>query len=266
MNMSEVRSLYDLQTRINNQDTGTRLIRTDHTVRLIDDSLGVAAVIHSTLSETNADSVIAAEIEYFRSQTTIENLEWKCFDYDQPPDLLQRLERHGFVPELPADAICVLDLADLPEKLRRPVTHDIRRITDPADLDDVAAVQVPVWNEGNDWSADGFMRRMLENNLRDSPETIRLYVAYIDRMPVSTARMDVHEGSAFAGLWGGSTLEAYRGRGLYTALLAVRAQEAIRCGIRYLTIDASPMSRPIVEKLGFQVMATAYECNMAFER
>jgi GNAT superfamily N-acetyltransferase len=59
-------------------------------------------------------------------------------------------------------------------------------------------------------------------------------------------------------LWSLSTLAAYRGQGLYTALLAARAQESIQRGIRFLTVDASPMSRPILEKLGFQWLSTFY--------
>ena len=42
---------------------------------------------------------------------------------------------------------------------------------------------------------------------------------------------------------------------------AARVQEAKARGIQFLTIDASPMSRAIVEKLGFQFMAYAWECN-----
>jgi predicted GNAT family acetyltransferase len=62
-------------------------------------------------------------------------------------------------------------------------------------------------------------------------------------------------------LWGGATVPAYRKRGLYTALVSARAQEAKARGIRCLTIDASPASRAILEKFGFQLMAYAWECN-----
>ncbi|MCK6579180.1 MAG: GNAT family N-acetyltransferase [Anaerolineae bacterium] len=264
--MQMIRALYDREQRLDSRDPGVRLISTPHTVRLIDDSLGWGVILHSNLTETNADDIIAAEIDYFRTQTTVTDLEWKCYDYDAPADLLARLERQGFVPERPADAICVLDLAALPEKLRQPPAHDIRRITDPAGISDVLVVHAAVWGEDDAWIAEGRMRRRLENALRDSPETIRIYVAYVEGVPASACWMDLHEGGAFAGLWGGSTLEECRGRGLYTGLLAVRAQEAIRHDIRYLTIDASPMSRPIVEKLGFRFMADAYECNMTFTR
>jgi len=48
----------------------------------------------------------------------------------------------------------------------------------------------------------------------------------------------------------------FRNQGLYTALLAVRAREARDKGYRFLTVDASEMSRPILEKHGFVKIAT----------
>lgn len=60
----------------------------------------------------------------------------------------------------------------------------------------------------------------------------------------------------FAGLWGGSTLPAWRGRGIYRALVAQRARLACARGARYLQVDASDDSRPILLKLGFQSVTT----------
>jgi len=80
------------------------------------------------------------------------------------------------------------------------------------------------------------------------------------RREVTPTVIRFHPRSSFASLWGGSTVPERRRRGLYTALLAVRAQEARRRGYRFLTIDASPMSRPICEKHGFQFLTCAHEC------
>jgi GNAT superfamily N-acetyltransferase len=66
--------------------------------------------------------------------------------------------------------------------------------------------------------------------------------------------------SQFASLWGGSTLPEFRGRGLYSALLEARITEARQHGIRFLTIDAMAMSRPIAARFGFQVLTHATGC------
>jgi hypothetical protein len=88
-----------------------------------------------------------------------------------------------------------------------------------------------------------------------------VYVAYIDEQPVSAAWIYFPEHSQFASLWGGSTISGFRKQGLNTALLAVRAQEAKTHQVRYLTVDASVTSRPILEKFGFEMIAYSYPCK-----
>jgi GNAT superfamily N-acetyltransferase len=61
-------------------------------------------------------------------------------------------------------------------------------------------------------------------------------------------------GTEFATLWGGSTLPGWRRRGIYRALVHRRAQVAVARGRRYLEVDASSESRPILERLGFRAV------------
>jgi GNAT superfamily N-acetyltransferase len=68
--------------------------------------------------------------------------------------------------------------------------------------------------------------------------------------------MELVPGTPFAGLWGGGTVEAWRGRGIYRALVAHRAQVAAARGYHYLQVDASSQSRPILERLGFAPLTT----------
>ena len=77
-------------------------------------------------------------------------------------------------------------------------------------------------------------------------------MAYVDGLPASTGQISFYEGARFASLVGAATLPAYRGRGLYTALLAAQVQVARDRSVRFLDADASPMSRPIFEKYGFR--------------
>jgi GNAT superfamily N-acetyltransferase len=86
-------------------------------------------------------------------------------------------------------------------------------------------------------------------------------VAYVQNVAAACAWIRFPPGSPFASLWGGATLPELRNRGLYTALLAARVQEARARGWRYLTIDAGHMSRPIVEKRGFRLLTYATACN-----
>jgi GNAT superfamily N-acetyltransferase len=175
------------------------------------------------------------------------------FSHDYPHDLKERLAARGFEIE-EEETILVLDLQNVSDRLLQPVPQHVHRILDPTGIDDVLVVENTVW--GEDMTAFGNRLRQL---LRDLPDYISVYVAYVDERPVSAAWITFHEGH-FAGLWGGSTLEEFRGQGHYTLLLAVRVQEARSRGVHYLTIDASPMSRPIVEKFGFQVITMSTPC------
>ncbi|MEB0307171.1 GNAT family N-acetyltransferase, partial [Cryobacterium sp. 10I1] len=52
------------------------------------------------------------------------------------------------------------------------------------------------------------------------------------------------------------TLAEWRGRGVYRALVAARAQLAARRGVPYLQVDASDDSLPILLRLGFEAVTT----------
>jgi hypothetical protein len=227
---------------------------TPNVVRLIDTTdAEEGAIIYSQLNEANADEIIREQVTYFEGIR--QNFEWKVYDYDRPPDLKERLASFGFIVE-EAEAIMVLDLEAAPEMLWQPVRHNLERIIDPEKVSDVMTVEGQVWNE--DFSRLG---HYLGGALSQYPEQMSVYVAYIDGQPVSTAWVYFPKNSQFASLWGGSTLSGFRKRGLYTALLAVRAQEAKARQVRYLTVDASPMSRPILEKFGFEMIAYSYPCK-----
>jgi hypothetical protein len=68
--------------------------------------------------------------------------------------------------------------------------------------------------------------------------------------------MEYVPGTDFAGLWGGGTVPAWRGRSIYRAVVARRARDAVARGHRYLQVDASDQSRPILHRLGFTALST----------
>jgi GNAT superfamily N-acetyltransferase len=89
-----------------------------------------------------------------------------------------------------------------------------------------------------------------------APEITDLVVAMEGDEPVSSARIEYLPGMDFAGLWGGTTLPQWRRRGYYRALIGYHAQLAADRGYRYLTVDALPTSRPILERVRFSWAAT----------
>ena len=210
-------------------------------------------VIYSRLDEGNAEAAISAQVARFASIS--QDFEWKVYDYDTPADLRERLRQRGFEVGEP-EALLVLDLAAGPEALQRPVSPSVVRVSAPGDVDALVALEEEVW--GSDHRELG---KRLKRDLLERPEMLSVYISYQGGEPASAAWIYFHAGSRFASLWGGSTLPQFRRQGHYSHLLAARAQEARDRGFSLLTVDAGPMSRPILEKHGFQSLATSWPCS-----
>jgi len=210
-------------------------------------------VIYSRLDEESTDAAISAQIARF--QRIPQDFEWKVYDYDSPKDLIERLRRRGFAIGDP-EALLVLDLTAGPGALDCPVPASVVRITDPGEVEAVVALENAVWETDHH-----DLGELLKRDLRERPEMVSVYISYEGQQLASAAWIYFHAGSSFASLWGGSTLPQFRNQGHYSLLLAARAQEASARGFSLLTVDASPMSRPILEKHGFQYLATTTPCK-----
>jgi GNAT superfamily N-acetyltransferase len=209
---------------------------------------GWSGIVWSDLDSGTADRVIADQVAFFAARA--EEFEWKLYSYDQPPDLAQRLLAAGFVAE-ESESLMVADSAQiagpdvvLPDEIR------LVPVTDEAGVEQMIEVHDRVFG------ADPRLRASLKTQLRNSPETTVMVLAMAGDEPVCSARIAFGTGTDFAGLWGGGTLPQWRGRGIYRALVSYRARLAVARGYRYLQVDASPESRPILERLGFACLAT----------
>lgn len=221
-------------------------------------------VMWSDLTEANADAAVAAAIEAVAAAAVEHDLqpkewEWKHYAYDQPADLTTRLRAAGFEPE-DDEALVVGEVDVIRRRLVRtphPEGITIRRILDHAqgraqDWRAIAELDEAVWGE------DGTERcESLAAALDSDPEAMTVWLAVAaDGTVVCAARIEFHPGTDFASLWGGETLEAYRGQGIYKTLVSRRADEAAERGFRFLQVDASPDSRPILERLGLRTLTT----------
>ncbi len=252
MDTAEILALYDQEQRIDITYPGMRKDVLPHVVRFVRAAPGGSFVLYSRLNEANADAVIAEQIAYFRQEGRF--FEWKAYAHDTPPDLPARLGSQGLTVGEP-EAIMALDLEEAPPALLAPPTADVRLLTHRDQIEDVIRVEELVW--GGDF---GWMKQRLGDHI-DIPGYLSVYVAYVEQQPACAGWVYFDRSGRFASLWGGSTVGEQRGRGLYTAVLAARVQEARQRGYRFLTIDASPMSQPIVARHGFRVLTYAYPCE-----
>lgn len=252
MNTQEILALFDQQERYQNIHPSYQREAVPGIVRHVSRDPGrFSLIIYSALTAVTADPIIQEQIAFCQTWGGA-GLEWKVYDHDNPPDLKERLRAHGFQPD-EAEALLVMDLASAPAVFLEPVTADVRKVTQPEQIRDVVAIQESVWGGEFDWLAD-----QLSNSLQTQPDYWSIYIAYVDGTPACAAWSYFPKNSQFAGLWGGATIKKYRQMGLYTAVAAVRIQEARQRGYDYITVDASTMSRPVLEKRGFQFLTYTY--------
>jgi ribosomal protein S18 acetylase RimI-like enzyme len=253
MDSAAVLQAYNTQVRQSTRPDGTgALFEHDGAVlrRVADstqDGPGGSGVFWSDLDPATAGPVIAAQVAFFRDLGKM--FEWKLYDYDQPADLADRLLAAGFVPE-DAEALMMAEVSQVPREVRLPEGVRLEPVTDAEGIDRLAGLHERVF--GKDESG---VRNSLVEQLRTAPEIIGMVVAMAGDEPVCSARIEFVPGTDFAGLWGGGTLPEWRGRGIYRALVAYRAALAAERGYRYLQVDASPDSRPILERIGFTCLA-----------
>jgi GNAT superfamily N-acetyltransferase len=202
-------------------------------------------VEYTALDERAAEGCIDAVVARF---TELKHaLEWKVHAHDRPADLGARLLAKGF--EQGGRETLMVRPVGTDDAPASPAGIDIRHVTDPALLADLVAVETEVWNDDNGWLADA-----LAAELAQDAQALAIYIAYAGATPVSTGWIRFHGGRAFATLWGGSTLKAYRSRGIYRALVGIRAALARSRGAAFLAVEASDESRPILERNGFRAL------------
>jgi GNAT superfamily N-acetyltransferase len=194
------------------------------------------------------DRLIARQRDYFAGRA--EAVEWKTRGHDRPADLPGRLLAAGFVPEEQETVL----IGPASEMATEPVVPDgvvLRQVTAGADMHRIAAMESAVWGEDWSWLGDDLIGRVAA-----APDEVAVLAAEAGGEVISAAWLVLRPGTEFAGLWGGSTLSQWRGRGVYRALVAARAQLAVARGVRYLQVDASSDSAPILRRLGFRAVTT----------
>jgi GNAT superfamily N-acetyltransferase len=192
-----------------------------------------------TFGADEAAAAVAREAAFFAKT----GVQWKVFDHDGPANLAETLTSAGFEEDGP-ETFLALDLDEVWPAFDSPDGIEVRQVTDRAGIDDLVEVSAAAFGRDEPWRAEQLAGRLAD-------PTQALFVAYDGGVPISSGRLELAPGKAFAGLYGGGTRPNYQGRGVYRALVTARAAEARRRGHRFLTVDARETSRPILQRIGF---------------
>jgi GNAT superfamily N-acetyltransferase len=202
----------------------------------------------SRLDPSQLDALIQRQIAFFRGLQL--PFEWKTYSHDQDAGLTDRLVEAGFVPE-DRENLVIGMVAELDQQPLLPTGVTFRQVRSHEDTDRMAEMLSEVWGENLSFFGD-FLFKEAEAN----PEDVVLLVGEAGGQVVSTARANLFAGTDFATLWAGSTRPEWRGRGIYRASVAYRARLAAERGFKYLQVDASDDSCPILERLGFTTVSS----------
>ena len=202
------------------------------------------------LDDNGLDELIARQIRVFAARG--EPFEWKLHSHDRPPDLAKRLRAAGFVPE-DEETVVIAPVEEIAAPPLLPEAVTLREVSDRADFERIAAFERAAWGDGDDHS---WIAESLEAERTTDPDGIAIVTAEAGGEVVCAGWVRFQRGTDFATLWGGATLPAWRGRGIYRAIVAYRAGLAAERGFRSIEVDASSDSRPILERLGFTPVTT----------
>jgi hypothetical protein len=201
------------------------------------------------LEGAELDAFIAGQRDHFAG--LVAELEWKYHEGDLPADLPGRLLAAGFAPR-DRETVMVGEARRLTVPAGPPDGVRLREVTLRPDLERLGRLEEAVWGQDHRWLVD-----VLQRGLYGSGDPVVVVVAEAGAEVVCAGWVRFHEGTEFASLWGGSTLPAWRGRGIYRATVAYRAGLAAERGFRYVQVDASAASRPILAGMGLLPVITA---------
>lgn len=173
--------------------------------------------------------------------------EWELGESCTPTDLVSRLAESGILPD-PGEPLAT-----------GMVFHCLHQAVPPPGVTAkrVASVEELIIARGIQNKAFGQQEPTDEKQAQEDFEHEGVigstFLAFVDGEPAAAAYASYTPHGLL--LFGGATAPEFRGRGAYRALVFARAQEAIERGTPVLVTHARKMSRPILERIGFEAVS-----------
>ncbi len=251
--VSDLLRAYDQQLRADAETPGAIAVSRLGPLRLVTFGHGRGFVTYQSLDDADARTIskwVVEALAHYRQDPEISRVEWKTRGHDRAPGLHEALVDEGFVPA-ETESIMIGEARSLDVEVPLPEGVSLRRVTTEAAVRAMSAMQDEAFGDAvSEGMADALLHRL---SLGDGME---LWVAEVRGTVVSAGRLEPVAGTDFAGIWGGATLEKWRGRGIYRALTAARARSALAAGKTLVHSDSTEYSRPILERSGLVRVST----------
>jgi len=197
-------------------------------------------VLLAILQDAEADAVIDRTIARYRALGV--SYKWCVGPDSRPTDLAERLERRGL--ERWMCKVMTRETTPLEAAVPAGVTvEEVDEASLPAYIQTLAAG----WDSPLDET-----ERVQRHARTQRPRNLQ-FLARLDGVPAGAAGYVAHARSAY--FVAAVVLPAYRGRGVYRALLDARLRHARAAGLALATTQArESTSAPILERVGFETV------------
>jgi predicted GNAT family acetyltransferase len=234
-------------------DSGARRIVTPSYCLLLTSMPSLTFVEDLAVEAVDAPAVVAEVRGHLRAAGRTQAA-W-CVPLDRA-DLLAALEAEGMTPYVDpplGEQFASMALVKPPAGSAGPgvEVREVVALEDFMAFADLAGRSFEMREEDREGYRAALRFRYEQEQRSRSP--MRTYLAYVDGEVAGEAQaMELDAGT---NLSGGSVVPEMRGRGVYRALVAARWEATVRRGRPALTVQAGPMSEPILRRLGFVTVA-----------
>ena len=192
-----------------------------------------------------ADEVdaVLAEVRSLLRERGRTSTQWEVGSAAEPPNLVDLLLERGVVRDKEPYAVALVLTREPPPAGAELVA---RRVTTFEEYAAANEVQWQAFEMPEDEIAEA--RALLPGGWKETPNI--MHAVWLDGEVVSAGTSAPTAHGLL--LYGGATLERARGRGAYRALLRARWDEAVAHGTPALITQGGSMSRPILERVGFE--------------
>jgi GNAT superfamily N-acetyltransferase len=229
---------------------GRRIIRPEFTLGMSPTpSMSVVSRVRTT--REGLDAVIAEVRGILRAHRYVA-CGWYVGPSCQPVELVDMLRERGFTPanQPPFEPrFTAMTLTREPPAGPLGAGVEARLVRDRDEYARAMRAGLTAAGESEEATAD-FVAGGVAGWDHESGIARMTHIAFADG-EVAGLGMLTYGPSAFL-LGGGAVLPAFRGRGVYRALVASRWRTAVASGKPALTVHAGAMSRPILERCGFE--------------
>jgi GNAT superfamily N-acetyltransferase len=228
-----------------------RVIRTPRYVLGLSPSTEQSSVSALRTTEAELDGIIAEVRGLLREAGYSRNV-WAVGPSSRPAGLEAALVARGFFPpKAPPYEPEMIAMALVEPPPAPPPGIEARLVRDYDEY--LASMRIAVTMMGEEGSEDrGWLAAAPGLWAQEDGVAHYTHVAFIDGKMVGFAWVVPTPAGVMLG--GSSVLPPWRGRGAYRALVAARWATAVRLGTPALAIQAGAMSRPVLERCGFQTL------------